>query len=58
MEHYITLKKAAERLQVSERFLRKLQAQGRLRVVCLGGARVVRVSERELERLCGERGAK
>ena len=50
MERHITLKRAAARLQVSERFLRRLEAQGRLRLVRLG--RVVRVSELELERLC------
>jgi excisionase family DNA binding protein len=47
-----SIKRAARRLQVSEKFLRKLQSVGRLRVVRLG--RAVRVSEQELERLCRE----
>jgi len=52
VEQFFSIKHSARRLQVSEKFLRKLQRQGRLRVVRLG--RAVRVSERELERLCCE----
>jgi excisionase family DNA binding protein len=50
MERYYTVKQAAKRLQVSERFLRRLKADGRLKVVRLG--RAVRVPAQELERLC------
>ena len=56
MESYLTLKQAAIKLQVSEKFLRRLKTKGRLRVIYLG--RAIRVSERELERLCQEGGAK
>lgn len=52
MERLFTIKQAARQLQVSEKFLRKLQKTGRLRIVHLG--RAVRVSERELDRLCSE----
>ena len=52
MERFLTIRRAARCLQVSEKFLRKLQGSGRLRVVRLG--RAVRESERELERLCRE----
>ena len=52
MMQLFTLKKAAEVLAVSPEFLKKLQRQGRLRVVRLG--RAVRISEQELERLCRE----
>lgn len=52
MERFLTIKRAARTLQVSERFLRKLQRAGRLRIVRLG--RAIRVSERELERLTRE----
>lgn len=52
MEHLFTLKQAATILAVSPEFLKKLQRTGRLRIVRLG--RAVRVSERELERLCRE----
>ena len=52
MERYYSMKRAAERLEVSEKFLRKLQRAGRLKVVRLG--RAVRVSEGELERLVRE----
>jgi excisionase family DNA binding protein len=52
MERLFTIKRAARRLQVSEKFLRKLQQGGRLHVVRLG--RAVRVSEQELQRLCRE----
>ena len=48
-----TVKRAARRLQVSEKYLRKLQSMGLLRVVRLG--RAVRISEHELERLCQEK---
>ena len=50
MERLLTLRKAALKLDVSQQFLKRLQRQGRLRVVRLG--RAVRVSEQELERLC------
>lgn len=49
MERLLTLKQAAEKLAVSAQFLKRLQQQGRLRVIRLG--RAVRVSEQELERL-------
>ena len=52
MERYYTIKQAAGQLQVSEKFLRKLQGAGQLRVVRLG--RAIRVSQAELERLCRE----
>ncbi len=50
MERLFTIKRAAQQLQVSEKFLRKLERAGRLPTVRLG--RAIRVSERELERLC------
>lgn len=49
MDQLLTLKKAAMKLDVSLQFLKRLQRQGRLRVIRLG--RAVRVSELELERL-------
>ena len=49
MERLLTLKQAAEKLAVSLQFLKRLQRQGRLRVVRLG--RAIRVEEAELERL-------
>jgi excisionase family DNA binding protein len=49
LEQLLTLKKAALKLDVSLQFLKRLQRQGRLRVIRLG--RAVRVSEQELERL-------
>jgi excisionase family DNA binding protein len=52
MTQLLTIKKAAEMLAVSPEFLKKLQRQGRLRIVRLG--RAVRVSEQELERICRE----
>jgi excisionase family DNA binding protein len=52
MERLITLKRAAEQLQVSERFLRRLERSGRLKVVRIG--RAVRIREEDLERLCRE----
>jgi excisionase family DNA binding protein len=52
MQKLLTLPRAATRLSVSVPFLKKLQRQGRLRVVRLG--RAVRVSEQELERLVRE----
>jgi excisionase family DNA binding protein len=52
VERLVTLKQAARILSVSPEFLKKLQRQGRLRIVRLG--RAVRVSEQELERLCRE----
>ena len=52
VQKFLTLKKAAARLSVSEEFMKKLRRQGRLHVVKLG--RAVRVSEQELERLCRE----
>ena len=56
MECYFTLKQAARKLQVSEKFLRRLMTTGHLRVIRLG--RAIRVSERELERLCQHEGTK
>jgi len=52
VDRLFSIKRAARQLQVSEKFLRKLQRTGRLRIVRLG--RVIRVSEAELERLCRE----
>lgn len=52
MVQLLTLKQAAGMLAVSPEFLKKLQRQGRLRVVRLG--RAVRISEREVERLSRE----
>ncbi len=49
MERLLTLKAAAQKLAVSQQFLKRLQRQGRLKVVRLG--RSVRIEERELERL-------
>jgi len=52
MERLVSLRRAAALLSVSPAFLKKLQRQGRLRIVRLG--RAVRVSEQEIERLCRE----
>ena len=52
MMQLLSIKKAATVLSVSPEFLKKLQRQGRLRVVRLG--RAIRISEQELERLCRE----
>lgn len=52
MTQLLRLKKAAQRLDVSPEFLKKLRRQGRLRVVRLG--RALRVTEEELDRLCRE----
>lgn len=52
MTQLLTIKEAAAILAVSPEFLKKLQRQGRLRVVRLG--RAIRISEQELERLCRE----
>ena len=52
MKKLIALKTAAEVLSVSPEFLKKLQRDGRLKVVRLG--RAVRISEDEVERLCRE----
>jgi excisionase family DNA binding protein len=52
VERLFSIRRAARQLQVSEKFLRKLQRSGRLRIVRLG--RAVRVSEQELEQLCRE----
>ena len=49
MEQFYTIKRAARYLEVSEKFLRKLQRRGRLRVVRLG--RTVRIARAEIERL-------
>jgi excisionase family DNA binding protein len=54
MERFLTIRQAARRLQVSEKFLRRLQAAGQLRVIRLG--RSVRVTETELERICRREG--
>ena len=50
MDRLFTLRAAAQKLAVSQQFLKRLQRQGRLRVIRLG--RAIRVSEQELERLC------
>ena len=52
MDQLFTFKKAAQKLDVSPEFLKRLERRGRLRVVRLG--RSVRVSEAELDRLCRE----
>jgi excisionase family DNA binding protein len=52
MERLVTMKRAAARLQVSERFLRRLARSGHLKVVRIG--RAVRIPAAELERLCRE----
>ena len=52
MMQLLTVKKAAAALSVSPEFIKKLQRQGRLKVVRLG--RAIRISEQELERLCRE----
>ena len=52
MMQLLSIKKAATALSVSPEFLKKLQRQGRLRVVRLG--RAIRISEQELERLVRE----
>jgi excisionase family DNA binding protein len=49
MDRLYTLRRAAARLDVSERFLRRLYASGRLRVVRLG--RAVRIPQQEVERV-------
>jgi excisionase family DNA binding protein len=49
MERLMTLKQTAKALSVSSAFLKKLQRQGRLRVVRLG--RSVRIPQAEVERL-------
>lgn len=56
LEQLFTLKRAARVLAVSPEFLHKLRRQGRLRIVRLG--RAVRITERELVRLCREELAK
>ncbi len=50
MEQFVSVKQAAERLSVSQEFLKKLVRKGQLQVVRIG--RAVRISEHELERLC------
>ena len=52
MDQLFTFKKAAQKLDVSPEFLKRLERRGRLRVIRLG--RSVRVSEAELDRLCRE----
>jgi len=52
VERYYKFKRVARRLGVTERYLRKLQRQGCLRVVRFG--RAVRISETEVERLIRE----
>ena len=52
MLQLLTIKRAATRLAVSPEFLKKLQRQGRLKIVRLG--RAIRISEQELERLARE----
>lgn len=49
MEQLLSIRRAAKTLQVSEKFLRKLQHAGALRVIRLG--RAVRVPKGEIERL-------
>jgi excisionase family DNA binding protein len=56
MRKLLTLRDTAELLSISPGFVKKLRRQQRLRVIKLG--RAVRVSERELERLCQEETAK
>lgn len=46
----MTIKQAAANLSVSPEFLKKLQRNGRIRVVHLG--RAVRLAEEEIQRLC------
>jgi len=50
-EHLVKLNAVAEALGVSLTFVKKLRREGKLRVVKLGH-RAVRVSTREIERLC------
>lgn len=52
MQQLMTLKAAAAALSVSPEFLKKLQRQGRLKVVRLG--RAVRISSEEVDRLVRE----
>ena len=52
-ERLMTYKEAAELLGISVSFLKKLRRAGKLRVVRLG-RRAVRVSAREVARLCKE----
>ncbi len=55
MTRLLKVHEAAERLAISQKHLRRLIAQGRLRAVRLG--RAVRVPEAELERLADGRQA-
>ena len=52
VDQLLTFKTAAQRLDVTPEFLKRLRRQGRLRAIRLG--RAIRVSEQELDRLCRE----
>jgi excisionase family DNA binding protein len=50
MESLLTIKQTAAILAISPEFVKKLQRRGKVRVIRIG--RAVRVSPREVERLC------
>ena len=52
-ERLLTFKEAAKTLGISESFLKKLRRAGKVRVVRFG-RRAVRISVREVARLCKE----
>ncbi len=52
-ERLFRFKEAAKRLAVSDSHLKRLYREGKVRVVHLG-QRAVRISQRELQRLCKE----
>ena len=52
-ERLLTFKEAAQTLGISESYLKKLCRAGRVRVVRLG-RRAVRITTREIARLCKE----
>jgi excisionase family DNA binding protein len=52
VDQLFSVKAAAVKLAVSPEFLKRLQRQGRLRIIRLG--RSIRISEQELQRLTRE----
>ncbi len=52
-ERLFRFKEAAKALAVSDSLLKRMRREGKLRVVRLG-RRAVRISERELQRLCAK----
>ena len=52
-ERLFRFKEAAQRLAVSDSHLKRLYREGKVRVVRIG-RRAVRISQRELQRLCAK----